>query len=122
VSNSNSTGQHILLRLLREESYQKEKEEFRRKLERRYAAIRRILAERRTGRSLEELPFNSGYFMSFACNGISAEQLRRALLEDGIGTIAIGERYLRVAYSTVDEGDLETLFSEIFAKADALTR
>jgi aspartate/methionine/tyrosine aminotransferase len=120
VSNSNSTGQHILLRLLREESYQKEKEEFRRKLERRYAAIRRILEKRRTGRPLEELPFNSGYFMSFACNGISAEQLRRALLEDGIGTIAIGERYLRVAYSTVDEADIETLFSEIFAKADAL--
>jgi hypothetical protein len=41
-------------------------------------------------------------------------------LEKGIGTIAIGTDYLRVAYSTVDQSDIEPLFEEIFETADSL--
>ena len=59
--------------------------------------------------------------MAFECNGLSAEDLRLALLERGIGTIAIGERYLRVAYSTIDLSDLDALFAEVYETAAAMT-
>ena len=58
--------------------------------------------------------------MAFCCTGLSALDLRLALLERGIGTIAIGTGYLRVAYSTVDIDDLESLYREIFAVAASL--
>ncbi|AHC13655.1 hypothetical protein L21SP2_0213 [Salinispira pacifica] len=37
--------------------------------------------------------------MAFRTPGVSAEQLRLALLEKGIGSIAIGEDYLRIAFA-----------------------
>ena len=70
--------------------------------------------------SLSPLPFNSGYFMSFECRGISAETLRLRLLDEGIGTIAIGEKYLRVAFSAVEAGNIDELYAAIVAAARAL--
>lgn len=119
VSNSSRIAQSMLIRALQSDGYQSEKLQKRAVLKARYEKVRSILATEDAG-PLEPLPFNSGYFMSFACNGISAETLRLALLEEGIGTIAIGEAYLRVAYSTIDERDLPELYGAIFAAAKRL--
>lgn len=125
ISNSNNLGQHLLLDVLNSDQYAAEKARFRGILKERYHEIRRILEQRREGKgpagsALTELPFNSGYFMSFAVDGLSAEKLRQRLLDQGIGTIAIGDDYLRVAYSTVDQGYLEPLYRAIFETADAM--
>ncbi|MFW5688857.1 MAG: aminotransferase class I/II-fold pyridoxal phosphate-dependent enzyme [Spirochaetota bacterium] len=119
VSNSSRIAQSMLVRALQSGSYREEKLAKREMLKRRYEKVRAIVSETDTG-PLEPLPFNSGYFMAFTCRGISAEALRLALLDEGIGTIAIGERYLRVAYSTIDEEDLEELYAAIVAAAKRL--
>ena len=82
--------------------------------------VREILRVSGTPQRLEPLPFNSGYFMSFRCNGINAETLRVKLLGKGIGTIAIQEKYLRVAFSAVDLEDIPGLFDTIYETADEL--
>jgi hypothetical protein len=83
--------------------------------------VREIVDQRTTGKALTPLPFNSGYFMSFRCDGISAEELRKKLLEEEeIGTISIQDTYLRVAYAGIDLENLEDLYSAIFAVADRL--
>ena len=56
--------------------------------------------------------------MSFRLAKGKAEDLRRELLmQDGVGTIAIDERVLRVAFSSVDVADLEALFDLVYAAA-----
>ncbi len=119
VSNSSRIAQSLLLRTLQADDYESEKLRKRDLLKDRYATVRAIV-ENMTNDRLRPMPFNSGYFMAFRCNGISAETLRLALLDKGIGTIAIGETYLRVAYSTIDQSDLDALYSEISATADSL--
>lgn len=120
ISNSTNLGQHILLKALQSPTYEAEKAEFRDILQTRYRRIKEILATRTTGTPLVELPFNSGYFMSFKCEGISAETLRQVLLREQIGTIAVGDHYLRVAYSAVNLESIEEFMASIFEAADKL--
>jgi len=72
------------------------------------------LAEMTLPDGLIPMPFNSGYFMSFRCDGFSAEALRKKLLnEKGIGTVSLMDRYLRVAFSSVEESDISDLCDAI---------
>ncbi|KRE90746.1 hypothetical protein ASG89_34560 [Paenibacillus sp. Soil766] len=60
-------------------------------------------------------PFNSGYFMCLKLKTVDAEALRIHLLnQHGVGTIALGETDLRVAFSCIEEGNLEELFNIIY--------
>ncbi len=60
-------------------------------------------------------PFNSGYFMCLQLKSVQAEPLRLHLLQHfGVGTIALGESDLRVAFSCIDESELEHLFNLIY--------
>ena len=121
ISNSSRPAQSILLRAMQSNGYLEEKQRYFESLKTRYHEVKRIIAERETGRALKPLPFNSGYFMSFRFDGGNAETLRQKLLFDkGIGTIWIAETYLRVAYSSIDLEDLPRLYTEIFASADAI--
>jgi hypothetical protein len=63
------------------------------------------------------LPFNSGYFFSFRCVR-DARILRIYLLETyGVGTVSIGEQYLRVAYSSVDRESIERFVGLVYRAA-----
>ena len=47
---------------------------------------------------------------------ITGEELRKHLLSKyGIGVISLGESDLRVAFSCVEEGDVQELFDTIYA-------
>jgi aspartate/methionine/tyrosine aminotransferase len=60
-------------------------------------------------------PFNSGYFMCLKLKTVDAETLRVHLLDQyGVGTIALGETDLRVAFSCIEEADLEQMFNLIY--------
>ncbi|MFD0694248.1 aminotransferase class I/II-fold pyridoxal phosphate-dependent enzyme [Paenibacillus sp. GCM10027628] len=60
-------------------------------------------------------PFNSGYFMCLKLKTVDAETLRVHLLEQyGVGTIALGETDLRVAFSCIEEDHIEELFNIIY--------
>jgi hypothetical protein len=90
-------------------------------LKKRYALVKSFVAARRDDPVLEALPFNSGYFMCFFCREISAETLRRELLvQHGIGVIALGDRYLRVAFSGIDEEKIPEVYRLIYETAGEL--
>jgi aspartate/methionine/tyrosine aminotransferase len=117
VSNSSVLAQSVVLRAMRSPTYEQEKRASFEVLRERYWRVKALLASRPRD-VLEALPFNSGYFMSFRLRKGTAEALRRELLmQDGVGTIAIDERILRVAFSSVDVGDLEALFDLVYAAA-----
>jgi aspartate/methionine/tyrosine aminotransferase len=117
VSNSSILAQSVVLRAVRSPGYEQEKREAYGILRERYLRVKAILAAR-TSDLIAPLPFNSGYFMSFRLLKGKAEELRKELLmQDGVGTIAIDERVLRVAFSSVDVGDLDALFDVIYAAA-----
>ncbi|MBN2551374.1 MAG: aminotransferase class I/II-fold pyridoxal phosphate-dependent enzyme, partial [Spirochaetales bacterium] len=119
VSNSSTLSQNLLLRAMSSPAYGEEKQRVFEVLQRRYRRSREIL-DRLEG-PLRVLPFNSGYFLCFDTGEVNAEQLRRKLLlEQGIGTISIRDRYLRVAYSSVDEEHLEELYGTIMGSAAEL--
>ncbi|MBP7263388.1 MAG: aminotransferase class I/II-fold pyridoxal phosphate-dependent enzyme [Spirochaetia bacterium] len=121
ISNSAAPTQHILLKAMADPSFGRQKAEFHTLLESRYRATKAYISGHPEPEGLTALPFNSGYFMCFRCDGYSAEVLRQKLLEDkGIGTISIAERWLRVAFSSVEEEDIPALYSEIYAAAAEL--
>lgn len=122
ISNSSRMAQSIMIKVMKNPAYHDEKKRKQEILRERYIKVKEILKTRTKGKALHEIPFNSGYFMSFECRGISADALRRILLERGIGTIALQDRLLRVAYASIDVTGLEELYREIFAAADELTR
>jgi aspartate/methionine/tyrosine aminotransferase len=127
VSSSSSLAQNIMRHAYADPAYAAEKAAAFGKLEARYRKVKAIItaylaqdAAAPERRPLEPLPFNSGYFMAFRCQGVGADELRLALLGRGIGTIAFHDRYLRVAYSAVDLDQLDDLYAAIFETARQL--
>lgn len=123
VSSSPGISQHLLIKTLQAPDYQKEKSSFEQTMKERYLAVRQVLEtpEAQDARQyLEPLPFNSGYFMSFRCRGFSSEDLRLALLDQGIGTISIAGTFLRIAFSSIDAQDIPELYNELFRTAARL--
>jgi len=120
VSSSSTPGQNLLLRSFRAPGSEEQKARYRAILAGRYRAAKDFLAANALPPGLAVLPFNSGYFMSFECLGVSAEGLRRRLLDErGIGVVSIQDRYLRVAFSSVEEAEIGALYGEILAAASA---
>lgn len=120
VSNTSNLSQHLLLKVMNDPAYDRQKQDARTVLEGRYHALKKKLAEKTAAEPdapIAVLPFNSGYFMSFDCGKIDAEALRQALLDRGIGTIAIGGRYLRVAFASVEQESIGELIDEIYEAA-----
>lgn len=114
VSSSSGLAQHLLLKALEYEGYEEQKARYRAILEGRYRALKSAISQAKLPDSFIPLPFNSGYFMSFECRGFSAEQLRIRLLNNhGIGTISMQDKYLRVAFSSVEEEDIPDLLDKI---------
>lgn len=123
ISNSSTVAQSLLIHAMQSPTYQDEKLRDFEDLRGRYRRVKEICGRvERSTKALLPLPFNSGYFMSFRCSGVSAEAVRLALLDEGIGVISIQDTFLRVAFSSIDESDLEELFGAIFQAANRLAR
>ncbi len=120
VSNSSILAQNLILRAMQSPEREREKQEAAKLLRQRYDCVKSILSRKRS-EVIAPLPFNSGYFMSFHLNRGTAETLRKALLAThGIGTIAVDERCLRVAFSSVDTEKLQDLYDRIYSEAEKL--
>lgn len=122
VSCSATPSQTMLLKSFADENNDSEKAEYRKVLENRYKAVRKFVDSHKSS-ALEAMPFNSGYFMSFQTKGIDAESLRVKLLDEkGIGTISIDKNTLRVAFSSIEESKIETVYSAIYEVAEEMVR
>jgi aspartate/methionine/tyrosine aminotransferase len=121
VSSSSTPAQNLLLKALDSPGYEEQKVRYRAILTERYRKTREVLDSNPLPPCLRALPFNSGYFMSLECVGISAEALRVKLLsEKAIGIISMQDRYLRIAFAGVAAEKIHELFGEIEASAVAL--
>lgn len=121
ISSSSRVGQTLLYKELSSLIYHGIKVKYAGALEERFRTVKKLLETRQTGKVLRPLPFNSGYFMCFELQRGNAEELRKHLLKnEGIGTIALGEKYLRIAYASVDTRDIKSLYSTVFRCADEL--
>lgn len=111
ISNSSKMAQTLVLKSLPSATYWEEKEKAFDILKARYEKVKEITSSFESSSPLKALPFNSGYFMTFLYKG-NAEKLRIHLLDAyGVGTISIQEKYLRIAYSSVEYDDIEKLYT-----------
>jgi aspartate/methionine/tyrosine aminotransferase len=121
VSCVNTPAQYLMLKTMNDPRTVSEKDTYFNLLQRRYRAVKNFIAAHPGYKALQPLPFNSGYFMSFRCKGVKAEILRQALLaKHGIGTIALGDVYLRVAFSSIEEEDIPVIYQAIYNTAKEL--
>ena len=121
VSCASTPVQSIMIKAIESPELQSEKAAFRALLEKRYRKVRAFVDAKPNHPVLEPLPFNSGYFMSLRCKTVSAEILRRKLLtEYGIGTIAIDNETLRIAFSSLDESAVTGVFEAVYKAAEDL--
>jgi aspartate/methionine/tyrosine aminotransferase len=121
VSCANTPAQYLMLKVMDDPRTRKEKEGYYQMLRNRYEAVKRFIEEEGPNPVLKPLPFNSGYFMSFLCEGISAETLRRELLaRHGIGAVALEEKYLRVTFAALDADKIPPVYKAIYRAAENL--
>jgi aspartate/methionine/tyrosine aminotransferase len=118
VSCANTPAQNIMLRAMEDPRTPGEKEKFWNIMKKRYDRVKAFIRNNPEHPVLKPLPFNSGYFMCFRCEGLSAEALRRELLHNqGIGTISLEDRYLRIAFAGIDEEKLDQVYRTIYDTA-----
>jgi aspartate/methionine/tyrosine aminotransferase len=114
VSCTNTSAQYLMLKAMEDGRTPGEKDRYRGMLQRRYNLVKSFVAENPNHPVLRPLPFNSGYFMCFRCE-VDAEALRQELLaRHGIGLIALGEHYVRVAFSSIDEEKITATYRTIY--------
>lgn len=111
ISNSSNLSQSLVLAALRDESTPVEKREKFEVLRARADRVAEVAARSAYADSWDVYPFNSGYFMCIRVKGVDAERLRLHLLDTyGVGLIALGQSDIRIAFSCLDEEQIEPLF------------
>ncbi len=114
ISNASHLCQTLLLNAMQDPRIQGEMSEKFETLKARAVRVKAVLADDKYAAAWEAYPFNSGYFMCLKLKTVEAEPLRVHLLDRyGVGLIALGKFDLRVAFSCVDEGQIQELFDTV---------
>ena len=114
ISNASHLSQSILFKSMQSGSYKAEKEEKYKLLKGRALEIKKVLGDPKYKNAWDAYPFNSGYFMCLQLKTVDAEPLRVHLLDKyGVGLIALGKQDLRVAFSCIEEQDIQRLFDTV---------
>jgi aspartate/methionine/tyrosine aminotransferase len=114
ISNASHLSQTILLKSMADENYEAYKKEKFDLLKNRALKMKEVLKDPKFKEAFDVYPFNSGYFMCIRLKDVNAEALRLHLLDNyGTGLISIGDNNIRVAFSCLEESDVETLFDII---------
>jgi aspartate/methionine/tyrosine aminotransferase len=118
MSNCSMLSQRVVLKALQSPTFYEERQACKELLQSRALGVKRVLAEERFAEAWEPHDFNSGYFMCLRLKKVTAEALRRHLLEKyGIGAIATAERDLRIAFSCVEKENIAELFDTMLKAA-----
>ena len=121
ISNASHLGQSIILKSMQDKDFWKEKQEKYDIMEARAKKVKSVLRDTKYDHAWDVYPFNAGYFMCIRLKNVNAEKLRVHLLDNyGVGLISLGEKNLRVAFSCIDEGDIQELFDIILKGYDDL--
>ncbi len=111
VSSSPHISQSVVLQAMSSPEFDAQRKEKLDILRRRATRVREVVDRECYRDSWDVYPFNAGYFMCLRIKGVDAEKLRVHLLERyGVGLISLGAHDLRVAFSCLEEQDVEPLF------------
>ncbi len=122
VSNVSNPGQSIVLKALNDPDFRKQQAEKVAVLKSRSVVAHGESKKAEYADCWDVYPFNSGYFMCVRIKGADSETVRARALEDsGVGTISIGKRDLRVAFSSCAEEQIPAVFDAL-AKATRAVR
>jgi len=114
ISNASHVGQTIVYKSMTDKRYADEKKEKFDIMKRRAQRVKAVLTDPRYQARFSAYPFNSGYFMCIRLKTVDAEALRRHLLDKyGVGLISLGKTDIRVAFSCLEEDEVEVLFDTI---------
>lgn len=114
ISSGPHPSQTFVLDALKAPGFKEQKEEKLQIMKGRANKVKDILDSGKYSEAWDYYPFNSGYFMCLKLKTVQAEALRSHLIHEyGIGTIALGEHDLRIAFSCIEEPYLEDLFDLI---------
>lgn len=117
ISNACHLSQRLVYESMTSQGYQAEKEDKYKILEARAKKVKAVLKNPKYAAAWDVYPFNSGYFMCVKVKSVKAEPLRKHLLEKyGVGVIALGDSDIRVAFSSIEESQVQELF-DILLKA-----
>jgi aspartate/methionine/tyrosine aminotransferase len=122
ISSGPHPTQTFILHALKSPQFNEQKAEKFEIMKRRANRVKAILDGNDYSHVWEYYPFNSGYFMCLKLKTVSAEALRTHLLDNyGVGTIALGETDLRVAFSCIEDEYLDDLFAIIYKGVQELS-
>ena len=114
ISSSSHPSQSIVLHALQSPEFLSQRNQKFELLKKRAVRVKEILEQGDYSDCWDYYPFNSGYFMCLKLKSVKAEPLRLHLLENyGVGVISLGDSGIRVAFSCVEEQDLQQLFDLI---------
>ncbi len=115
ISNSPHLSQTMVLKALESPDFRSQQAEKFALLKGRARKVMQVLENPKYAEAWTVYPFNAGYFMCLALNGVEGETLRKHLLDAyGVGLIAAGGNDVRVAFSCIEEEDVEELFELIY--------
>ena len=115
ISSGSHPSQTFILQALKSPDFHAQKEEKFQIMKRRANKVKTLLDNGNYGDAWDYYPFNSGYFMCLKLKTVNAEALRQHLIREyGVGTIALGDTDLRIAFSCIGEENLEDLFNLIY--------
>lgn len=114
ISSGPHPSQTFVLHALKAPEFKEQKLEKFNIMKGRANRVKLLLDHEKYQEAWDYYPFNSGYFMCLKLKTVEAEALRVHLLNQyGVGTIALGDTDLRIAFSCIEESGLEELFELI---------
>jgi aspartate/methionine/tyrosine aminotransferase len=112
VSNVSNPGQSIVLKALGDPDFRRQQAEKVAILRARAKVVAKECRRPEYADCWDVYPFNSGYFMCLRLKEADADTVRLRLLDDhGVGTIALGKREIRVAFSCLAEAQIPNVFA-----------
>ena len=114
ISNCSHVSQTLVLKALESSDFERERREKFTLLRARAQKVLQVVNKEEYRQAWSVYPFNAGYFMCLQVKGLDGETLRRHLLDKhGVGIIASGGEDIRVAFSCIEEEEVEELFDII---------
>lgn len=121
VSNISHASQTIVLKALQHPDFRAQQREKVEILRRRATITGTECRKKEYADCWDVYPFNAGYFMCLRIKDVNADKVRMHLLDEhGLGTIALGDTDLRIAFSCLLEEQIPDVFARIAQSVRAL--
>ncbi|MCY4402986.1 MAG: aminotransferase class I/II-fold pyridoxal phosphate-dependent enzyme [Candidatus Poribacteria bacterium] len=114
TSGATQVSQTLILEAMQSPEYTEQKQHNYETLKARALKVKEVTTDVRYANLWEVYPSHAGYFTCLSIKSGNAEEVRQILLNEyGIGTIALSDTELRVAYSCLNVSDIEEVFKKI---------